>query len=44
MPVQQNDWAIRPGETVRQRYRLVCADGTPDPDDLNARWQRYAAE
>lgn len=44
VPVQQRDWAIGPGATVRQRYRLVCADGAPDAGDLDARWQRYAAE
>ena len=42
VPIQENGWAIEPGQTSVMRYRLVVADEKPKPADLNRRWQRYA--
>ena len=44
VPIQQYPWAIKPGQTSTMRYRLVVSDAKPDPEALNARWERYAKE
>lgn len=41
-PSQLGDWAIRPGETHRMRYRLVLLDGEPDAGLLDRLWNDYA--
>ena len=32
VPIQEHDWAIKPGETSVMRYRLVAQNGKPDAD------------
>ena len=44
VPIQENAWSIESGQTSVMRYRLVVADGKPQPENLNQRWQRYADE
>jgi hypothetical protein len=41
-PSQGGDWAIQPGQPYVSRYRLLVADGMPDPDALERAWNDYA--
>jgi hypothetical protein len=41
-PSQAGDWAIRPGEPYRARYRFVAHDGAPDLAELDRLWNDYA--
>lgn len=41
VPIQQTGWSIRPGQTSLMRYRLIVADGPPDTDQLNGRWEAF---
>ncbi len=41
-PSQAGDWAIRPGERHRARYRFLLYDGEPDLAVLERAWRDYA--
>lgn len=41
-PSQLGDWAIRPGETHRMRYRLMVLDGEPQPAVIDRLWEDFA--
>jgi hypothetical protein len=41
-PSQLGDWAIRPGEVFRSRYRIVACDGEPDAHELDRLWADFA--
>jgi len=42
-PQQMGRFEIRPGEPYRARYRLVVLDGPPEPREVEAWWEAYAA-
>lgn len=41
-PSQLGSWEIRPGQSLRSRYRLVPWDGPPDPAVLDRLWADFA--
>ena len=44
VPIQETAWAIKPGETVTLRYRLVILDGQVSAKPLEERWKEYAKQ
>lgn len=44
VPIQESDWAIKPGQTSVMRYRIVVGDTKPETDKVNERWQRYSGK
>jgi len=41
-PTQSGPHTMRPGEWLRDHYRIVVFDGPPDPTLLEAQWQAFA--
>ncbi|MGI8603573.1 MAG: PmoA family protein [Verrucomicrobiales bacterium] len=42
VPIQETDWQIKPGETIRMRYRLFIFEGAPNRDRIESAWRDYA--
>lgn len=42
-PMVEGAFEQVPGQTYEYTYRIVSFDGAPDPDQLDAMWQAYAA-
>lgn len=43
-PQQAGDMEITPDRPYISRYRLVIADGRPEPDEIDAWWKAFASE
>jgi hypothetical protein len=41
-PSQGGDWEISPGKPYVSRYRLLIADGAPDPVAIDRLWNDYS--
>ena len=42
VPTQEHSWSLAPAESTLMRYRIVIADGQPDPNKINKWWDDYA--
>ncbi len=42
VPIQENDWVIKPGETITMDYTIVTADAELDAAALEAAWEKVA--
>lgn len=41
-PQQQGDFTLAPGAVHRMRYRILLADGPPDPDQIEREWTEWS--